>query len=452
MVTPVFRIDQDDNMLYIIMIVKYAKISNAEFEILDNNFRFYLKPYSLNLTFSGKLKETGEENKSEYDIEKHQLKCQIEKMTKGEHFENLDMVTSLLSKMPAPREDLNEEEKQEILKTATDHNRPLVEVISSTNNDEEMEMEEVKGPVPTMEDMDFKLIKKYTYGFNNLYQEVFTHRQEELHEFAEIDPEKIPIEERLDKMHAMDKEKFDDERYVADTYEVNKEEVKEIIDQEHPYEVYLAVDELEDVTKRLENMTLNSEDQILTNKEIEECLKLRNREYLIDKSSPNLPMQCIEILYAYLYDFRANRFGDSCESPWTISKLSGALSYFVDYNGYKIADIMKICFRKALIYPLYRNFDLCRVVQQDLVNVLRIGKKLIVKIFLQIKSMNERRECGFLLNKIFINDFIVWIQQVNDVHIAHILKEIESLEVSKTDLDLGLEEIDKFVAEHVDYQ
>ena len=289
MVTPVFRIDQDDKFIYIIMIIKFAKISSAEFDIIENNFRFYLKPYSLNLTFSGQLKETGEGNKSEYDLDKQQLKCQIEKATPGEHFKNLDMVTSLLSKFPAPKADLKEEEKEIIKKAATDSNRPLIEVISSSNNeDEEMELEEEK---ETIEDMEDKLLKNFNYGFNNLYQDVFIHRQEELYEFAELDPGLIPCEERNQKMLEIEKKKFDDERYVADTFEINKEEIENIIKLEHPYEVYLKEDEMENVTKRLENMTLNSEDQILTNEEIQECLKLRNREYLIDKSSPNVHLQ-----------------------------------------------------------------------------------------------------------------------------------------------------------------
>ena len=270
MVVPVFRIDQDDKFIYIVMIIKYAKISSAEFDINGDEFKFYLKPYSLNLTFSGQLKETGEGNKSEYDMEKNQLRCQIEKVTFGEHFENLDMVTSLLSKFPAPKKDLEEEEKEKIIKAASDNNRPLIEVISSTTNeDQEMEVEEEKQTV-TIEDMDVKLIKNFNYGFNNLYQDIFKHRQEELHEFADFDPEIVPSEERLSKMHELEKEKFDDERYVADTYEHNKAEVLEIIEMEHPYDVYLQVKDEEDVTKRLENMTLNSDDQILTNEEIQE--------------------------------------------------------------------------------------------------------------------------------------------------------------------------------------
>jgi protein SHQ1 len=197
MVTPVFKLDQDDEFIYIVMILKYAKISNADFDIDGNNFRFYLKPYSLNLTFSGQLKEMSDLNKSSYDVDKQQLTVQIEKMTHGEEFENLDMITSLIAKFPEQKQpQAMEEEKLPTLKTNTDANRPLIEVISSTENEmEDIEFEEEKSR-PTIEDMDVKLIKDFTYGFNNLYQDVFQDRKEELHEFAEIDPEAIPQEER----------------------------------------------------------------------------------------------------------------------------------------------------------------------------------------------------------------------------------------------------------------
>lgn len=109
------------------------------------------------------------------------------------------MVTSLLSKLPDQKPNLAEGEKQEIMKTATDSNRPLIEVISSTPNegeDAEIEFEEEKHSSTSMSDMDVKLLKSYSYGFNNLYQDVFKHRKEDLADFAELDPEVISQDDR----------------------------------------------------------------------------------------------------------------------------------------------------------------------------------------------------------------------------------------------------------------
>eukprot|EP00345_Euplotes_harpa_P008629 CAMPEP_0168346900 /NCGR_PEP_ID=MMETSP0213-20121227/18616_1 /TAXON_ID=151035 /ORGANISM="Euplotes harpa, Strain FSP1.4" /LENGTH=58 /DNA_ID=CAMNT_0008355779 /DNA_START=18 /DNA_END=191 /DNA_ORIENTATION=+ len=47
-----------------------------------------------------------------------------------------------------------------------------------------------------MDDVGPRLVKRREYGFNNGYEGVFTHRKEELAEFAEIDPEQIPQDER----------------------------------------------------------------------------------------------------------------------------------------------------------------------------------------------------------------------------------------------------------------
>lgn len=444
MITPVFRLDQDDKFVYIIMIIKYAKMSNADFDIDGCNFRFYVKPYSLNLTFSGELKEMGEGNKSSYDLDKQQLTVQVEKANHGEHFENLDMVTSLLSKFPKPMPKLDEETKQEIQKHASDHNRPLIEVISSTPNedeDEELDMEEEK---VTMDDMEEKLIRSYHYGFNNLYNDVFKYRKEELYEFADIDPENIWQEDRMAKKLEIEKEKFDDERYVMDLFGETQYEINEIIEEEHPFTKYLASSEIDDITKRLENLKIDSEDNILTTDEIQECLKVRNREYIIDRSSPNIPLQCIDILWAYLYDYRVYRFGETCETTWGIAKISSTISCFVDFKNCSVKDVLISLYRRSLTYPLYRNFALNNKITEDLCTILKIGRKAILKCFIRMKTLNERRDCGYLINRAFINDFIVWVQQAGDSVFQQILEELYQVSITKEDLDLGLKEIEEF--------
>lgn len=66
-----------------------------------------------------------------------------------------------------------------------------------------------------------------------------------------------------------------------------------------------------------------------------------------------------------------------------------------------------------------------------------------------------------MINKIFINDFIVWIQQTPDSQFEEILSQISKLHIYPTDLSgldksevitkeeigLKLDEIDKFAAD-----
>ena len=47
MITPQFKVDQNDSSLIISIKLKYVKISEIEFFVENNNFRFHLKPYFL---------------------------------------------------------------------------------------------------------------------------------------------------------------------------------------------------------------------------------------------------------------------------------------------------------------------------------------------------------------------------------------------------------------------
>ena len=120
--------------------------------------------------------------------------------------------------------------------------------------------------------------------------------------------------------------------------------------------------DIKEENKNIENQFLTEEEQNCfegIKKADVECKK---------ESKTNLFCQLIDILFGFLYDFRINRFTSTCESHWTIHKLSATLSYFRDYNmtyplhlnDVKLALITS--FRRSLIYPLYRNFELCQKV------------------------------------------------------------------------------------------
>ena len=49
MITPLFNVEQDNQFIILKAQVKYIKISEFDYFIEDNNFRFTLKPYHLNI-------------------------------------------------------------------------------------------------------------------------------------------------------------------------------------------------------------------------------------------------------------------------------------------------------------------------------------------------------------------------------------------------------------------
>ena len=76
---------------------------------------------------------------------------------------------------------------------------------------------------------------------------------------------------------------------------MNKDEVEHICNLKHP----LSDDSLEE---KMAEMSLDGP-KILSKEEKEVVLRLRNREFIVDSSSPNLKHQLIDILYSFLYDY-----------------------------------------------------------------------------------------------------------------------------------------------------
>lgn len=178
MIRPDFSITQDDEFLFISIRLKYVKITNAEFDIDENNFKFYLKPYFLDLYLPHGI--LGDERaKSSYDVESGVLTCTVPKQTKGLFFPNLNLITTLLKART------NEFPTQPSAKAQP--YIPQIEVISSTENKEEPEETKEK---PQLKEILVPGAPKY--GFNSAYSGVFAHLQEEMHDICDINIEATP--------------------------------------------------------------------------------------------------------------------------------------------------------------------------------------------------------------------------------------------------------------------
>lgn len=57
MITPVFKIDQTDDLIILEIFAKYSKAQSAEIVITENLLVFNAKPYYLRLRLSGKLRK-----------------------------------------------------------------------------------------------------------------------------------------------------------------------------------------------------------------------------------------------------------------------------------------------------------------------------------------------------------------------------------------------------------
>ena len=113
--------------------------------------------------------------------------------------------------------------------------------------------------------------------------------------------------------------------------------------------------------------------------------------------------------------------------------------------------ICLLLYRRALIYPLYRNLKLCKKIKYLLCEVLELGRFSILKCLLKIKNIFDRNEPRFLLNVIYIDPLIKWIQNDADDKFFEIIKNvINKLTIKKEQLKLDLNTFENEYLNNID--
>jgi len=203
MLTPYFKVEQDNQFIIIHIQLKYVKIKEVDFCILENNFKFHLKPYFLNLFFSDNLKET-ENCSSQYDFEKGILICKVEKEVYGQEFKDIDKLSNLMDdKINNKTNNSNSSlinKKGDVIGVVSgddDYEKKDKETedkfaklaISSDKSDESNKNNNIDKCIVELNRLvyeeicdQFKILSlnnqdRYTYGFNNEFSKVFDKRE-----------------------------------------------------------------------------------------------------------------------------------------------------------------------------------------------------------------------------------------------------------------------------------
>lgn len=162
-------------------------------------------------------------------------------------------------------------------------------------------------------------------------------------------------------------------------------------------------------------------------------LNLKNREYIISNNERDAAFYgLIDCILAYLYDLRVTDFEGNCESHWTIAKLSATLSCFVKYASFK--EVFISFSRRSLVFPIHHNFELSLKVIDDLKMLLFIGKKMLLNFVLHIRNIFNANNPKYLLNNIYIDDYCVFVQQLDDKYIKDKLNELMQIKIYYEDL------------------
>ncbi|XP_043252297.1 protein SHQ1 homolog isoform X1 [Colletes gigas] len=415
MLTPRFKITQTDTEVLILIQAPYANVKDTEVYVDGTDFRFYSTPYYLRLKLPGQIEEN-DHSFGSYDCEKGNFDLQFSKVTKGEYFENLDMITTLLAPPKKKKNMLTS--NIEVIGNPSANSEDINETLNEHNSTDDKNTDgdewyiHQNNPTETI-----SLLSNFPkYGFaNKISGALVAFESAWIKEIIDLPmPDTTPQSKRKCLREKCELSDFNEEHYLADL--MQPEYIKPYISFEAEWDT-------------LEKSTVS-----LNETEVDLLKELPNKEYLLNNEEIHrLLLSLVDILFGSCYNHRTTLGENTVESSWTIAKLSSTLSWFEDFSDSK--EVIKACFRRSLCYPLYRNWDLSVKVLEDVTKVIKLGKKYIIKRFCEIHSLfNNSCEPRYILNQLYIKDYLVWLQQIHETL-------IESLELLITDIQPNKEEM-----------
>ncbi|KAL8577919.1 hypothetical protein ACOMHN_011915 [Nucella lapillus] len=423
MLTPKFELSQDEEFIILTIYAPYTNVADAQFHIEDEVVIFHSKPYYLRLHLPGRVLDD-EKNGATYDADKGTYTAKIGKETKGEVFEGLDMLTKLLTPPEAKgKPDLkpNLIEEISLSDAAPEDTSETCSASIEEDRDERVLDDEIDWFIDQCEpsQAEFDVTGGAKFGFA---ERKSGFSQKVLEEFSEIfdvkDPDRLSSSEKRQERLADEAVHFNDEHYLADKYE--NSDITDILNFQ-PWWL--------------------GKECTLTAEEKERMLNLPKKSYLLDGKELNgVYLGLVDILFAYAYNHRVLCGDNNVESGWTISKLASTLSWLNSFTT--LQDVVVTCFRRALAFPLYRNWDLCVACLKDVETLFSGGKKPLLKCLLDVHSCMIASDQRFIFNDLYITDYCVWIQSARSKHIQSLAAALKAMVVSKTDVGLDLEELE----------
>ncbi|ORX55567.1 SHQ1-domain-containing protein [Hesseltinella vesiculosa] len=454
MITPTFKVEQDDNSVTVIINTPYVRAQDVDLHVHDNEFRFFLKPYFLRLYFPGRIVEDDDAD-AKYDPSSGEFTVRVSKENKGEHFADLDLLTKLLARR-------GESEAAQLTPK-----KPLIEVLSSESFDgsddapskeELQEAENFNWELPQQVPADDEpiLLHSSHYGFNAQYQGFFTHVHETANDINDIqEPEKSTVESRKAARRDLENEKFDEDHYCMDF--IQQGDIQYILDYKTlaakelkrvqrlakaaPKPLIQEYDAVNDIN--MDALSIQDPNESLlkfTEQEQKQMLALPKKEYLLSNEKDTY-LGLVDLLFAYCYNHRTSEGENTVESVWCIGKLSATLSCLEVFSTLK--DVIVTGFRRSLAYPLYRNWALCEKVLLDVYILFKLGKRAILKALLEMKDLFDHHDIYYIYSKIYLDDYCTWIQNANDHVLRTLAHELHHLKLNKEEAQWDLQELEE---------
>lgn len=344
--TPEFTITQDSCFLYIKIKCPNVRAKEMEMEIIGTEFHFFADPYLLVLNFQHRILDN-ENGYAKYDIESGIFSAKLEKEIPGEDFPEISLFTTL----------------KPIHKQA-----PLIEVIDRSSALEYTDDE----PDPMK------------YGFNFWASNFFQNIEDTIPYITDIPkPDETIVSQRRQLRLEKENEDFDPDQVLFDYMNPQQYDI-------------ISVDKL------MEDFTPD---------ESRKLLKIPRIEFLMSRSTSKICyFSVVDVVYSCVYDVLMFGIEGSCESHWTITKISSTLSWFDIFNDAN--DLVLSTLRRVIVYTVYKNYDVAKLCWEKTVDMLKKGKTPILKALLHAKEMIEKGEQRWRLNRLYIDPMICWIQEL----------------------------------------
>ncbi|KAG8847870.1 hypothetical protein FRB96_001385 [Tulasnella sp. 330] len=455
------------------------KASEVEIHVEGTLFSVHINPYFLRLHLPANVIED-DASSAQYDPGAGYLTITLTKENKGEDFKDLDMLTKLLVppgvwEAESRSRDEGDSPRIEVLggsdvvagdghledafdKLSDETRRMRLNGVEGTPG---LDLEEERAILLEAEKRDWSYPQAFEdnsglsssstvpslagvsrpYGFLDSYSGYFKHVTYSDNEVNELGPdaEHLTSEERRSRREENEDKKWDPEYYLADY--VNDEDIQGIIQWKSPYDPSNPVSEIE-----------------FTEEENAVILRLPRKEYLITPTQTHaLYLTLVNVLFSYAYDHRTTQNDPTPESAWTICSLTPAFSALDTSPSLSpspsrspnahLTSTLVASYRRALAFPLYRNWELCERCREDVVDIMSRGRRCVTRALLRLKRILDRHETYYVYSKIWVNDYVVWVQAyASDLGLTRVGLLLQNTAIPKYALGWDLKELEDSAA------
>ncbi|CAH8848797.1 unnamed protein product [Trichobilharzia szidati] len=405
--TPIFRLEQTDTKLKVVIHAPLAKISEMEVCVEDQTFYFDSSPYYLKFDIPGSV--VTDEDTFDFQFVDGDIHVTLEKSEPG-YFKDLDLISKLLITSPAPKA------QKSLIEELSDPETPQtnwsIDWFSTSENKYSIQ-EEI-------------IISKPTYGFSGSKSGLFTVESDLTHAVDLSDPDGVDAAKRSELRKIEEEKKFSADHYLADYFEPDS--WMHLSDVDLPWAINDSPDFSSDERHRL--ITLSSR-------------RLPPPPESADEEK-SLYLGLLDLLFAYVYDFKIREGDEMSESGWNIVKLAATLSWFEVYHS--LPEVLVSFYRRALTYPLVRSWRFCTIIKRNVSHLLKLSnaKEWCLKCLLEIRELLIAYPGYHVFAELYLNDYIVWIQtracqsKLNDLG-----KSLETYKMTKDLIGLQLKEIEQ---------